>query len=255
MKEPMAAQLNLLGLVIAAPVVLAGCRAKDTKDSTGVYDSPEAVHRAMCDAIQAKDWKKMAGCYTPESLDTVGRDLAVTASMGLFDVPQSAVQELFRKHGLDDAERKGPKAFDDVDKVRFVAEMLALLEKTGNVDAQALAIAGSTLTDLKLQESKATGDLVTIRNGKEYRQRIEFRLIDGTWLVHQICDAADMAGNKGERILLWHGFPTVPPTQPESPTPNTCRKDICGNLTAGRVQRSGKHCTTERTETSIGVSL
>ena len=196
----MTTKLTLLGLVMAAAVVLAACRAKDATDSTASYDSPEAVHQAWCDAIQAKDWKKMAGCWTPESRDMMARDLAATAGMRLFDVPRSAVQELFKRHGLDDAEieRKGPKAFDDADKVAFIAEMLALLEKTDNADAGPLGIAGSTLADLKVEEGKATGVLVTTEDGKEYRQQIEFHQINGSWLMHLISDAV-LVRDQGEQ--------------------------------------------------------
>jgi len=34
------AKLKLLGLAMAAPFVLAGCRADSGKDATGIHDSP-----------------------------------------------------------------------------------------------------------------------------------------------------------------------------------------------------------------------
>jgi hypothetical protein len=183
MGKLMNAKLKLLGLVMAAPVVLASCRAKDP---TVIHASPEVVHQALCNAIQAKDWQKMADCWTPESRDMMARDLAATAAFGLFDVPQSDVQGLFKRHGLDDVERKGPKVFDDVDKVAFLAEMWALLEKTGDHDGPMPGIVGSTLANLKVEDGKATGDLVTTQDGKEHRQRIEFHQIAGRWFVHLI---------------------------------------------------------------------
>lgn len=128
----------------------------------------------------------MAACWTPESRDMMARDLAATAAFGLFDVPQSAVQELFKRHGLDDIERKGPKAFEDVDRVAFLAEMWALLDTSGDDDEAMPGIVGSTLADLKVQGGKATGDLVTTREGKEHRQGIEFHQIDGGWFVYGV---------------------------------------------------------------------
>ncbi len=93
-------RLKFLGLALATPIWLAGCRGGE---STGGYDSPEAVHQAMCNAVQAKEWKELAGCLTPESRDQMaGTFVMMGAFMAMDEEHGPAVQELFRRHGIEE---------------------------------------------------------------------------------------------------------------------------------------------------------
>jgi hypothetical protein len=85
---------------MAAPVVLAGCRAGDSTESG---DSPEAVHQAMCDAIQAKNWRKMADCFTPESREAMAGALVMMGAFVTMDEKHGpAVEALFKRHGIEE---------------------------------------------------------------------------------------------------------------------------------------------------------
>jgi len=172
-----------LFVVLAAAVVLASCRAKDAADSTGVYNSPEAVHRAMCDAIQGNDWEKAAGCMDEDSQARLAHRLAFAISWLAKADDQKAMETLATKHGFKLREESDTSCSEVANKPAFIAELFSFAEThTPDDDFSELekSLTGR-LVDLKTAGDEATGVIEV--EGKD-RQRIEFRRIDGRWLVH-----------------------------------------------------------------------
>ena len=213
----------LLGLLMAAAIASAGCRteapaksgdspkaahqAMETEDSIQGGDSPEAVHQAICDAVPAEDWRKMAGCLSPETRERMaGFLLIMTGFATRNEEHAAALRELFKRHGIPIPEAPLPvegkeapeeqsnfvmnagagellkKALASIkDKAAFIAEMVPLINK---MHGQQISYDTARLADLKIEGNKATAVRVINQDGKERREPVEFRKIDGRWYVH-----------------------------------------------------------------------
>ena len=116
MAQLMSETFKCLGLAIAA-TVLTGCPAEDATPNnnspeampqaiqTGASnpggDSPEAVHQALVDAVEAEDWRRMAGCLTPESHDTMTRSMMMILGFSAMNENYAAdVEALYKKYGI-----------------------------------------------------------------------------------------------------------------------------------------------------------
>ena len=189
------------------------------KAAAPAYASPEDVFRANLKATMAKDWDTQIRLFTPESQEKMAGGMALVASMMAGDNPKMA--ELMSKHGIDEsllketspdagkpadfvqAIQKKTKALAAAidDKPAFYVELMNLMEESQEDLTQKLSLPGMDIAKLKeeseqaqknsrLVELERVGDwargkqAVSVR-GKEHKVPIEFRRIDGSWLLHQ----------------------------------------------------------------------
>lgn len=183
------------------------------------FASPEDVFKANLKATAEKDWAEVIRLWTPESQDMmVGGMAAMAVRMGGDD---PSIGELMGKHGIDEslwkgsspdasrprdrmqAMRKKSKALGAAvdDKPAFYGELRKLMEKRGEELTSKLKFPGvdvaklkeeleqaqtiAKLVDVQIDGDTARGKRVSSFVGKEVKMSVEFRKIDGSWLLHQ----------------------------------------------------------------------
>ncbi len=178
-------------------------------------DSPQAVFRAAREAAAAYRWKEFCSYLTPDARDTLAASLSIAGNMmrrmaamaeraGNAQITADMrkktdpVVKVLDRHGvptdaIDDADSqllaadKPPRELIEKivspisDPNQFIADIMeALLQVPGERPFEAFA---GELADVKIDGNHATGTLVLAKDGKEDRQPVEFRKIDGQWRI------------------------------------------------------------------------
>jgi len=185
----------------------------------GGHDSPQAAFDAMKAAADKKDWKGLCQCMTPDSRDamaggmvvagTVMKATGVFAMMGGGEKAEETkaalerIDEVLKKHGVDEdalekvretmrgSEPKDPgnnfavlKEFAALieDKPTFIGDMFVALEEM-NPGESPMSFRNATLRDVKIDGDTATGTNARTVKGTKKNEPINFKKIDGGWLV------------------------------------------------------------------------
>jgi len=178
-----------------------GCRGQQDAEPGGA-ETPEAAFAAFQEAAQEKDWKAVAELLTPESQESMAAGMIFIASfMAAFDEGKGKeLEQLLKKHGLDPDAAKGPDAEEAAsleqalkaavgpikDKPALIAEMIGWLDENaegagGSSFAEGFgSIASAKLSDLSIEGDTATGTVT----GEDESGPIEFRRLNGRWLIH-----------------------------------------------------------------------
>ncbi|MCC6420904.1 MAG: hypothetical protein IT429_21935 [Gemmataceae bacterium] len=184
------------------------------------YDSPKAVFDAFKEAAKKEDWKTVCDCLTDDSSKMLAGAMAAGSlfikgfidafaekdQTGKLKEIAKAIDDLLKKHsvtqetlgGLDFKElMQNAKA--DPDKMKkelakvgakiknpcgFLTDFGAAAKKLPGKQGSPLeSAANATLKDLDIKGDKATAKIVTMKDGKEKVEPIEFRKIDGGWKI------------------------------------------------------------------------
>ncbi|MHC4914367.1 MAG: DUF4878 domain-containing protein [Planctomycetota bacterium] len=185
-------------VAVVALVVCPGC------GSDGGGSTPEATFNAMKAAADAKDMRKFMKCLTPESQDMMVGGVVAVAVMttemakAMGGKSDADMEALLKKHNVSGADVKAmnPSSMEAgmkqlaakvKDKPGFMADFAALAEKKGKKEGVAMTGgAEGTLKDVKITGDTAKGTVVTTKDGKETTDTIEFRKVDGRWLIHMV---------------------------------------------------------------------
>jgi len=183
------------------------------------YDSPQAVYDAMKAAGEKKDWKGVSQCMTPESqsamsgamvmMGTMMKSMGALVAMGggeeaeEFKTAMEKIDKILEKHGVTEEALKGAQekmatmqtasdseklatltqfASSIKDKPAFLAEMLTVLEDMQQGKSP-VALDNSELQGLEVDGDTATGMIVKTVDGEKQEEPIEFKKINGGWLV------------------------------------------------------------------------
>ena len=185
----------------------------------GGHDSPQAAFDAMKAAGDKKDWKGLCECMTPDSRDAMAGGMVVAGTvmkaMGVFAMMGGGEQaektkaaleridEVLKKHGVDEdamkkvqetmqgAEPKDPTNNLAVlkelaalieDKPTFIGDMFTVLEEM-NPGESPMSFGNAALKDVKIDGDTATGTIAKTVKGTKKNDPINFKKIDGGWLV------------------------------------------------------------------------
>ncbi len=175
---------TLFALAAAAALVIpSGC------GSDGGGSTPQATFDAMKAAIKAKDMRKFTNCLTPESQKMMVSGLLMVSQMakGFGGKSDPDMDALLKKHGVAEVNLKNLEeaAAKVKDKPGFMADFAAMAEKKGKQGGMLTSSqAEGVLKDVKITGETAKGKVVTTKDGKEITDTIEFRKVDGRWLIH-----------------------------------------------------------------------
>jgi hypothetical protein len=191
----------------------AGCG----QGSTRKFDSPEAAFKAFQEATEAEDWQAAARCLTPESQAMMADGLIFGASFATLGDPEKEkeLEQLLKRYEIDmDAEPKEPQDKDPSAMPSFVADVEnkpALIEDLFAWLKKNSTGGGPSFEIKKLGEVKIDGDEATAMAETEDGDKpIEFRRVDGGWLIHLPSDRGPSAGGD---------LPELPPPGIVPPNP------------------------------------
>jgi hypothetical protein len=202
-KNTLAGSLLLLAALGAA---LAGERPP-------TYRTPEEVFEAAKMAARKEDWKGVCATLTDDSRDLLAGALVLTplrfkARAKLAGPREKDIlaklkplDEVLARHGLSEtvlnnilaaqAETDPREAIKLPvkrllapirDRCAFIADMFNTLKKVDESKARRGPInADAELKDVKIKEDRAAGVIVTRTGGKEQREPIAFRRVQGSW--------------------------------------------------------------------------
>lgn len=174
------------------------------------HDSPDDVFNAAKAAMEEKDMEAFMECLTEESQDVFAGGIAMVSVMmkafsGLGGQDEKAkeaftkIDKVMADHGLteefmknmQDAKPSSPaEGFKELlkpvkDKPKFVSEMMAALESMGDKGSSGPGDGFmGELTDVKIDGDTATGVAVGKKDGKEEKEDLNFKKVDGGWLIH-----------------------------------------------------------------------
>lgn len=176
-----------VSLVLVAALVLGGCGG-------GGYGSPQEVFDDFQKAATAKDWNKLMACMTPETQDAMVAGFVMMGAMAAA-FGDKEMEPLLKKHGVDPNAKPDESITDPAeamkllagkikDKPAFVSDIMAHLEKK-DPGAATQNLPSGTLTDVKIEGDAATATVVgKDKDGKEQKADIQFKKVDGSWLLH-----------------------------------------------------------------------
>jgi hypothetical protein len=185
---------------VGAIGLLTGCSGGGAGGAT-----PDETFKNAQAAAEKNDYKTFMSTMTPESQDTYAGMVAfggamVQAFAGLGG-PEGAedakkVKEVLDKHGLTEESLKkaDPTAADPIagmkslvepvkDKPAFVADMMAVMKSTKDFKDRSPLQKGATLKDVKIDGDSAKGTIETDVEGKKESSPIDFKKVDGKWLI------------------------------------------------------------------------
>jgi hypothetical protein len=171
-----------------------------TPAGDSAQSTPEKTFEAMSKAADAKDWKAVTAYMTPESHEQLaGGMLFMAGFMSTDPTLKPEIEKIFKKHGIEPPAKDEPPKnipMDDIpkvlgkaikDKPAFIADIVTLLEKSNQkAGKKPLDFSDSELIDLKIEGDTASGFMVIEKDGKEDKQPIEFKKIDGRWFIHMV---------------------------------------------------------------------
>jgi hypothetical protein len=206
MGSGMATYKRIVGVVAVAALLLVaqGCGRKK-------HGSPQEAFDAAKNAAAKEDYRTFTDCLTPDSQKVMSGVLVLTISMGQgfaalggeeLKAKLKPLDDVLKKHGvkqeevgkiLKDAKKDGPgvrgamlKIAEPIkDHAAFLEDLAAAGKKAGGDDKnQATApFKNAELKDLTVSGDTAKGAMVTSVGGKEKRQPMYFRQVDGGWKI------------------------------------------------------------------------
>lgn len=154
------------------------------------YDTPQAAFDALSKAAKNNDWKTATSLLTPESQSMMAAGMMLGASFMTMgdEAKQKDLEQLLKKHGVDMDEEPsdedpeaGPEALtrNIKDLPTFVGEINEWMQKNGEGADSGFPEMG------ELGEVTIDGDTASATVDTEMGpQPIEFRRVDGNWLIH-----------------------------------------------------------------------
>lgn len=186
-----------------------GCKSDGGGSKAPKYDSPAKVFEAAKSAVEKKDMAGFLKCMTPESQEVFAGVLAMSALMmkalaeafggGGDNKELAKIDDVLKKHGLttkmmkelENSDDKDPKAAIKKltapikDKPAFVKDIMAALESMGDKGGgggPADDFAGK-LTNVKVDGDSATGTVTQTKDGEKKEDEINFKKVNGGWLI------------------------------------------------------------------------
>jgi len=187
------------------------------------HDSPQAAFDAAQAAAKKKDYNALCNCFTPESLDVMAGSMIMGASMmkamgGLaalggekakqdFEASCKVLDDVLAKHGVTedhlksmqaknpaasqkDMEAAFPKLTAPIkDKPAFIGEITNPLDSINKGKPGGMGQDNPTemfegkLENIKIEGDRATAQVVLTPEGKEQRESIGFKRVNGSWLI------------------------------------------------------------------------
>jgi hypothetical protein len=186
-------------LAIACVALTVGCSSEPVPDGSGStaikanqseggsFDSPEAVFTAFSQAMDQEDWQSAIPLVTDETKEMFVMGMVMQASfMTMEDESKgSELEQLFKKHGLDESLMEGPGAEEPnlnemiADLPAFVGELADWI-KANSEDSEDGFPKVTKISDVKIEGETATA-LAETEMGP---QPIEFQKEDGQWKVN-----------------------------------------------------------------------
>ncbi len=160
----------------------------------GCGPGPKQTFERARAAEAKRDFHGFASCLTPDKLDVMNaRTCAMIVTVSMLSEDKQMRQDLLpllEKHGLEILIQRGEQPGDSLfkrvkDKPRLYADMMTFMvehRKKGTRLPRVRQTLGS-LTELKTKGESAVGTVVVTRNGKESRNKIHFKKINGKWLI------------------------------------------------------------------------
>jgi len=181
-------------------------------DAAAVYETPQAAFDAFKKATKDDDWKVAAALMSPESQSMIAAGFTIGASfMTMADEEKGKeLKKLLAKHGVDlEAEPEpgdepaGPEALTAPikDLPAFIGEIVAWMDKQKDGADKGFPEMGE-LGEVSVDGESATASVSTERGP----QPIEFRRVNGSWLIHLPMPKRPQAGD-------------LPKFDPDAPTP------------------------------------
>ncbi|MEZ6059631.1 MAG: hypothetical protein R3C19_04650 [Planctomycetaceae bacterium] len=170
----------------------AGSATSATPDAAAAA-TPEAAFESFRQALKNDDWESGARHLTDKSQAMMAFSMLMAGGMmGAFDPEKGkAVEELFRKHGVDPSQEPDIGSPDGGvlsmpqmmtagigDKPKFIGEMTALMESDSEGGMSGSPVDGE-LQNVQINGDAASG--VVVHDGGE--EPIEFVRVDGRWLI------------------------------------------------------------------------
>lgn len=181
------------------------------------YRSPEAVFTAARKASEREDWRTFCGCLTPPSRDLLvssmvhnvsriasARSFAAASGLGAGQAVDEKVQpilDVLQRHRLDDEtvqrmakELPWMPSASDAEKVDqalapirdrngFVADMIGAMKQINNRPALTPIATQSELKEVTIDGDRATGMVVSMADGRENKESMEFLRSGGGWKI------------------------------------------------------------------------
>jgi hypothetical protein len=236
MTHPVLAARRLLtvALLVAALLVF----ASRAEAGGAKYATPQEVFNAVGKAAEKEDWKTMIDCYTDDTRDLLAGGMVVMVGFlkafadfdktGKIQEQIKVLEGVLQKHGLTaDAIKQLGKVPPDIggkdreaalkvmrmiltpvkDRTAFLVDFFNTAKKldSGRGLIRDLPLTTNTrLEDVKIAGDRATGVVVSTKQGKEKRDPLEFRKVGGSWKI----DLPDSFGKGGA------GAQPLPPGAP-----------------------------------------
>jgi hypothetical protein len=202
---------------VAGSLLLLGGLSLAVAGGGTTYRTPQEVFKAAKKALQREDWKGFCATLTDDSRDTLAGGLALMPLMAKGFAKLAGedkekeilaklkpLEDVMTRHGLTEAvlnkmkeEKKEPGKDPEAirrglkklvspikDRSAFIAEMVAAMKKIDEKKADTAPLPrDAQLKDLKITGDKAKANVVSMRDGKEKSDPIEFRRINGSWKI------------------------------------------------------------------------
>jgi hypothetical protein len=184
------------------------------------YKSPEDVFAAAKKAAEKEDMKTFMSCLPEDSRDIMAGGMVVVGifikALAALDNEETkelvaALDATLKKHGITEetlAKMKGgtPIGLKDTEAMRkalksmvapikdrsaFVGDMVKVLQRMdkGKKEDTGFLSKDSELKELKIENGKAKGVVVSKQGGQEKRDPIEFRRVRESWLIELPIDS------------------------------------------------------------------
>ena len=193
-------------LALAVLVAVLGCIAGCGGGSE--FSSPEATFATAKAAATKGDYKTFCDCLTTDAQDQLAAgfvflggfmQLAMMGDDEDAKAMATEIRELLEKHGVtedssskvnidmnasekDQGKEMRKLAAPIKDRPAFIAEFFAVLEKHGKDKTKPFE-SDAKLVDLKTEGDTATATVVQTSEGKEEKNSIEFKKVDGAWKI------------------------------------------------------------------------
>lgn len=168
-------QTTIATVLLFLIALISGCGGCSSK-----HGSPEAAFEAMQDAAQEEDWETAVEQMTDHSQKVLAR-VMLSALDKAGPENKDEVESLLKRHRRASDETAPKMDVESIkDKPAFLAEAIALLKKLGEEGSPTFGSPSDTLEELKIDGNSATAVIVT----DTFRTPIEFRHVDGGWLLH-----------------------------------------------------------------------
>lgn len=167
--------------IAASLVFLAACGPSGS--------SPEAVFNTAKKAGETKDWRTFYGCFDPEKAPEVLVGIIMMAGFTVMDDKEGEkeLRSILERHNFDPDQKKSGgmgdarQAFAGIkDPPGLFKDLMTFTEKKSKKDGKSNMDVQGELKDLKVEEDKAVGMVVT-KDGK--KTPMVFVRRDGTWYV------------------------------------------------------------------------